>query len=263
MTRFALLVLFCCSCPLCLGCASASKDLVAEMKPLALAAAPLAPLRDDHFSRDTPGGVSEDDLKKILSAPLYLESAGRVGVVPVASGYEPEGGLPLPAVPAELSGSLEDAGLFQSTTEVSTDWPAARGVSGLRELAARYRATHLLLYRQRFVEEVRLNGFAWLYPTILGALALPGQTMETDGVLEATLFDVRSGTILFTVFERVHAVSEENVWHEEYKMRELQKKLLAEAARKLADKVVDKAQRLAAARPGERGDGGKVAVMPD
>ena len=35
--------------------------------------------------------------------------------------------------------------IFEVATEMSTDWPADGGISGLRELAARYRAEYLLL----------------------------------------------------------------------------------------------------------------------
>jgi hypothetical protein len=83
----------------------------------------------------------------------------------------------------------------------------------------------------------------------LGVLFAPAQTLESAGVLEATLFDVKTGTLLFTVFERVHAESDETVFHNDRKRRLMKEKLLAEAAGKLAAQVVEKSRRLAAARP--------------
>ena len=49
---------------------------------------------------------------------------------------------------------------------------------------------------------------AWLYLTLVGTIVAPSRTLETAGVLEATLFDVRTGTVLFTVYH--HRGSEEN-----------------------------------------------------
>jgi hypothetical protein len=68
-------------------------------------------------------------------------------------------------------------------------------------------------------------------------------------VMEATLFDVKTGTILYTVFERVHAREEFNVWHNEQKLRALQTKLMQETADALAKAVVSKTRFLVASRP--------------
>jgi len=231
------------------GCASTQPALQATLKPLDLGSPPAPPLRENLFRRDHAGSISEEDLRRVLAAPVFLEDKARLGVVPVATGYEPETDLPLQGVPAVLGRALEDSGLFEVTTEVSTDFPADRGVSGLRELAARYRSPYLLLYRERFVDRAYTNGWAWLYPTVVGIFFVPAQTLETAGVVEATLFDVRTGTLLFTVYERVHKLADANLWHNDNKVRGMKSALLEQAARKLADQVVDKARRLAAARP--------------
>ena len=227
------------------GCASAARYEAAVAK----LAAP-EPLAADHFDRDRHGGLSEEGLNAILAAPILLDQTQRVGVVPVARAYAPDSALPLPGVPAELVRSLEGAGLFPAVSEVSTDWPIDSGIAGLRELAGRYRSGYLLLYRQRFVDDARPNGWAWLYPTVVGAIFAPSRTLETAGVLEATLFDVRTGTLLFTVYERVRSSSEETPWDQDRKLGDLKRRLLETAAVKLADQVVAKARRLAAGPPG-------------
>ncbi len=234
-----------------LGCAAPRPALQVAMEPLQLGkpAAKTEVLEKNHFKRDHAGSISEEDLRKVLRAPVFLEADARLGVVPVATCYQPDPDLPLAVVPQELSRAMEDSGLFEVTTEVSTDWPADRGISGLRELAARYRSEYLLLYRHRFVDRSYTNDWGWLYITVLGVLFAPSQTLESAGVLEATLFDVKTGTLLFTVFERVHAESDETVFHNERKRRLLKEKLLSEAAEKLAAQVVEKSRRLAAARP--------------
>jgi hypothetical protein len=235
------------------GCGSARHAMSVEMAPLdigpAQALAP-APLTENHFTRDRPVGVTEDALREILAAPVFLEEGARLGVLPVETGYEPDPDVPLTAVPAELSEALEGAGLFEVTTEVSTGWPSGRGVGGLRELAARYRSDYLLLYRHRFIDRTYVNEWGVMWLTVLGIFFAPSETLETAGVLEATLFDVKTGTILFTVYERVTSSNDENIWHNDRKRREMKQELLAKAARKLADQVVGKSSRLAAARPG-------------
>ncbi|HEY3353398.1 MAG TPA: hypothetical protein VGQ83_09130 [Polyangia bacterium] len=231
------------------GCAASRPALRAELAPLPLGPAAVAN-EQDLFRRDGSGSISEEDLKRALAAPTFLRAGARVGVVQVASRYEMNGELPLAVVPGELSQSLESSGLVDSTTEISTDWPCDRGISGLRELAARYRSDYLLLYRHRFVDRSYTNAWGWLYATVVGVLVVPSQTLETAGVLEATLFDVRSGTLLFTVFERVGAVRTANVWHNDRKRRDQHADLLRRAAARVADQVIGKARRLATKRPG-------------
>lgn len=216
-----------------------------ELPLLEVARAPA--LDADHFRSDRPGALSEEALRAILDAPVELDETQRLGILPVSEAYRPERALPLPAVPAELSRSLDAAGLFQATSEMSSDWPADGDVAGLRELAARYRSRYLLLYRQRFLDRSWSNGWAWLYPTVIGLIVAPSRTLETAGVLEATLFDVRTGTILFTVYERVRASATDTPWDESRKLEILKLRLLDQAAGKLAESVVAKLRRLAPA----------------
>jgi hypothetical protein len=250
--KFILTILAALAIP-ALGCAASHRPATVPMAPLdlgaAVAAPAPAPLVRDHFKRDGSGSISEEALRHVLSAPVYLVEHARVGVIQVATGYEPDADLPLTTVPSELSKALEDAGLFEIATEVSTDWPADRGISGLRELAARYRSEYLLLYRHRFVDATRTNSWGWAYPLLVAIPFAPAQTLETTGVLEATLFDVRTGTILFTSFERTSGESDETPFGHDRKRKALKTELLKKAASRLADQVVAKARRLAASRP--------------
>jgi hypothetical protein len=231
------------------GCGTVRPALRAELRPLDLRRQPAATLEDNLFKRDGSGSISEEDLKRVLAAPVILKAGARLGIVQVASRYEPDADLPLAPVTGELSRALEGAGIFDVATEMSTDWPADRGISGLRELAARYRSEYLLLYRHRFVDRSWTNAWGWAYLTVVGALMVPAHTLETAGVLEATLFDVRTGSILFTVFERVGSTRTANVWHNDLKRRAMQERLLARAAGTLADRVVARARKLVARRP--------------
>ncbi len=232
--------------------ACAHAPMRAELEPMSFKAAQSpapAILVDNHFSRDRTGSLSEAQLKEILAAPVFLEEGARLGVVPVQGGYVPDGEIPRIAVPAALSDALDSSGLFDLSSEVSTDWPVDSGLAGLRELGGRYRAEYLLLYRHRFVDDSRVNGWAAGYLTLIGALFMPGQTLETAGVLEATLFDVKTGTLLFTVNERVTSETISAPPRTDRNLSVMHAKLLAEAAPRLAAQVVLKCRRLAATRP--------------
>ena len=73
------------------GCAS-SRAAMPSLTPYALSAlpGPAAVLEENHFSRDRMG-VGEPELRQILAAPVFLEEHARIGVLPVATGYAPEG----------------------------------------------------------------------------------------------------------------------------------------------------------------------------
>jgi hypothetical protein len=230
------------------GCAARASVLHPSLPALGVTAAS-PELAGDHFQRDRAGGVSEEGLRAVLDAPVRLDTTQRLGVLPVTDSYRPERAVPIAAVPAELTRSLEAAGLFQATSEISADWPVDGDVPGLRELATRYRSGYLLLYRHRFVHADYLNAWGWLYPTLVGAIVAPSRTIETAGVLEATLFDVRTGTILFTVYERVRAGSDETPWDLDRKLSALRLRLVEQAAGNLAEQVVSKVRRLAGATP--------------
>ena len=114
------------------GCSAHTPVREPEMSAIAPAA-----LDKDHFLRDRAGGVSEEGLRAILEKPVRLDLDERLGVVQVAESYRLERKVPLVDVPAELTRSLDAAGLFRTTCEVSTDWPVDSDLAGLRELAAR------------------------------------------------------------------------------------------------------------------------------
>lgn len=242
--RLALVALVCTT-----GCA-ASRAAMPSLPSYSLAAlpAPAAVLEDNHFARDRMG-VGETELKQILATPVFLEEHARIGVLPVRTGYAPDDGVPVEAAPATLTDALDGSGLFDLASEISTEWPTTSGTAGLRELAARYRTEYVLLYRHRFADATRPNGFAAGFVTILGAFFLPGTTIESAGVLEATLFDVKTGTILFTVHERVRSEAIAAPPGVEGRLTVMHREMVKDAARKLSEQVLLRCQRLVATRP--------------
>lgn len=245
MSRFALVVLV----GLTSGCAI-GKAAMPNLQPLAFEAGPPAPavLEENHFSRDR-SAVGESALKEILAAPVFLEEHARVGVLPVAVRYEIDDAVPVEAAPSTLVDSLEASGLVELATELSSEWPVDRGVAGLRELAARYRTEYLLLYRHRFVDATRPNPAAVSYLTLIAALFVPGTTVESAGVLEATLFDVKTGTILFTVNERVRGETSATPLGVDRAEETQHRTLVNEGVKRLSDQVLLRMRRLVASRP--------------
>ena len=78
---------------------------------------------------------------------------------------------------------------------------------------------------------------------------LPGTTIESAGVLEATLFDVKTGTILFTVHERVRMEAIAAPPAVPGRLEVLHREMVKDAARKLSEQVLLRCQRLVATRP--------------
>ncbi|MDP3151717.1 MAG: hypothetical protein Q8N23_03540 [Archangium sp.] len=228
------------------GCAM-SRAATPTLQPYALSA-PAQVLEENHFSRDRMG-VGEAELRQILAAPIFLEEHARIGVLPVSTGYAPDGAVPVETAPATLTAALEGSGLFDLASEISADWPSTSGTAGLRELAARYRTEYVLLYRHRFEDATRPNGFAAGFITLIGAFVLPGTTIESEGVLEATLFDVKTGTILFTVNERVRQEKLSLPTNVPSNLADMHRAMISDAARKLSDQVLLRCQRLVATRP--------------
>ncbi|MBL8786445.1 MAG: hypothetical protein JNJ59_16200 [Deltaproteobacteria bacterium] len=242
-TRLAVLVL---ASTLATACGSAP-PLRAPMEPLQLGSAPV--LTENHFKRDVMGDVSEGALREILASPVFLEERARIGIVPVATGYAPDDDIPVVGLPGTLAQELANSGHFEAVTEVTTDWPTGGSIGGLRELAARYRVEYLLLYRHRFVDRSWTNAWAISWLTFVGGFITPSQSIEVAGVVEATLFDVKTGTLLFTAFERTHSASHENIWQNDRKRADMKMALLTRATKGLAAGVMDQVRRLVASRP--------------
>jgi hypothetical protein len=231
------------------GCASMQKAAMPDLAPLTLGAVQAPPqLQENHFVRDRMA-LGEAELKQILEAPVFLEEHARIGVLPVRTAYAIDDAIPVEGAPATLTDALDASGLFELASEISAEWPATTGTAGLRELAARYRTEYVLLYRHRFADLTHANGFAAGFVTLVGALFLPGTTVDSAGVLEATLFDVKTGTILFTIHERVRKDAMAPPPAVNGTIEKLHREMVAEAAKKLADQVLARCQRLVASRP--------------
>jgi len=255
------------------GCAAVSrpgKISLAAAQEVGPAPAP-APLDRSYFAqRGGSSGLPEAELARILDAPLEVKLPARVGVAALGQAFQPGAPARLDSglvAARSLTETLEGSTLVTVASEMATEIPTGGGVEGLRELAARYRAPYLLLYSERFEDLTYANGFAALWPTIVGGLFTPSQTLKGTGVLSVSMLDVRSGTVLFTVrqgvaFEQMHLpIHARMAWHA------LQRKAADQAAKALAERVLDKFQRVAKAAEAERGsaisDGAPAFADPE
>jgi rhombotail lipoprotein len=230
------------------------------------AAAPMpAPIARSMFSKDSSGSLTEGDLQKILEAPLDLELPARVGVVPLAAPFDAEGKVSIATratASRDLARSLTGNPYFSHVSDVSTELPNTGGLEGLRVIAARYRMRYLLLYTERFQDETHLNGWAWLYPTIVGMFVAPGVTVKSSGILQADLFDVRTGTILFSVVQPVGVDEKEQMIGAARAHREHQAKAASDAAKALAKQVSRQVNELVAAADEAGKSERKVRLLP-
>ena len=163
------------------------------------------------YSKDGRGSLTEEELQKVLESVVDLQLPARVGVVPLAEPFDPANPVSIQirsGAAATLAKELKGNPHYSQISDICTDLPKPDGIEGLRVIAARYRLRYLLLYSERFEDTTHLNGWAWLYPTLIGLFAAPGVTVESTGMAQVDLLDVRTGTILFTVVEPM-SVSEE------------------------------------------------------
>jgi hypothetical protein len=235
------------------ACGGADKMKMASA-PMAAGDAPVAgppPLERSLFARDPNGQLSEDALQKILAAPIEIDLPARVGVLPIITATDWRGPGPdyqkLPAGVAPFVKQLRAVAPFTLVTEIMPIPSGALGMEALREIAARYRLRYLILYREILARERHMNRWAWGYATGVGALFLPGRQHHVHGYMEATLFDVKTGVLMFTTRRSVTGTRRSSNWNQDRKHAELESTLLGKFAPDLAGDVEDDLDRYARA----------------
>lgn len=217
------------------GCAGAK----VAAQTTAVPAATKAPVLDRSvFARDPQGHLSEQAIQQILGSRLELELPARVGILPVMPAEDWRGPGPsyqrAPRAVAEIAKHIRSPELFTLVTEMIPIPSGALGMEALREIAARYKLRYILLYREDIRRRERLNPWAIGYATLVGALFLPGEDLFVDGYVEASVFDVKTGLLLFTKRRRVNARRRSNVWHQSDKLENLQARLATKVGKDLA-----------------------------
>ncbi len=228
------------------GCAASHR--MPEAPAAAEAPAPAPVLQQSLFSKDLTGSVSEDDLQKILGSRVELGFPARVGVVTLGEPFRAEATAPIgqqSIVGPTMVRALDGSPHFSHVTDVSTGLPNPQGVEGLRTIAARYRVRYLLVCNVTTEDASHLNNWAWLYPTVVGFFVAPGMTVGSQGLLEASLMDVKTGTVLFTATQPFASSSTSWVIGSSRHHAEVDAKAVSEATANLARTVLAQTNRVA------------------
>jgi hypothetical protein len=215
---------------------------------------PPPPLDRSLFARDPNGQLSEDALQRILASPIELDLPARVGVMPVMTPADWRGPGPDHRVPSGMStlvDRLRRDAAFSLVTQTMVIPSGALGMEALREVAARYRLRYLILYREVLAKRGSLNPWAWGYATGIGALFLPGQRQEVYGYIEASMFDVKTGLLMFTTRRAIDAAQSSNQWHKRAKLDKLAALATSKFAPDLAGDLLTDLRRFAAAAQAE------------
>jgi hypothetical protein len=232
----------------------ASAAMPSAQPSMAEAAAP-PPLDRSVFARDPNGQLSEELLQKILASPIELDLPSRVGVLPVLTATSWRGPSPdydrVPAGVSPLIGRLREDAAFSLVTEMMPIPSGALGMEALREAAARYRLRYIVLYREVLAKKHHLNPWAWGYMTAVGALFLPGKQHEVFGYMEVTMFDVKTGLLMFTTRRSVVASERSNEWRTSDKLAQLASNTVARYAPDLATDFLLDVRRFARAAVAE------------
>ena len=226
------------------------------------------PLERSVFARDPGGQLSEDALQKILSSPIELDLPSRVGVLPIVTATDWRGPSPdfvrVPPGLGSMVKRLRQDAAFSLVTEMMPIPSGSLGMEALREAAARYRLRYIVLYREVLAKDHHVNAWAVGYATGIGAFFLPGSSQEIYGYIEATMFDVKTGLLMFTTRRAIAASQRENEWRTTEKLAILASNTVTKFAPDLAQDFLVDVRRFANAAIAEnakqRGDA--VVTVP-
>lgn len=227
-----------CALALLLSAACAAAPAKQASEP---AVARTGTIQESLFSKDANGMLTEDRIQAILERPLEIELPARVGILPIRPAETWHGPGPAhdrasPAV-ERLAIDLRSDAPFTMVTEMMSIPSGALGMEALREIAARYKLRYVVLYRESIERKRRTNAWTLGYVTLVGALFLPGDTLVLDGYIEASMFDVKTGLLMFTTRKRVHQEQRDNPWHTDDKLAALQNRIAVAAAADIADEL--------------------------
>jgi rhombotail lipoprotein len=92
----------------------------------------------------------------------------------------------------------------------------------------------VILYREVLAKKHHQNGWTWGYATVVGAFFMPGKQHEVYGYIEATMFDVKTGLLMFTTRRSIMATKGSNEWRTEDKLAQLASNAVSKFAPDLA-----------------------------
>ena len=207
--------------------------------------------------------LDESAIQRVLDAPVEVEFPARAGVVVLNAPFSRAAYATLEPgdrAPQQLSRAIERSKHFQLVSDISPHLAQGQSVEGLRELATRYRLKYLVVLNRRFADRSHVNGFGWAWISLVGIPFAPAYTLKTQGLFEATLMDVRTGTFLFTTQVHVQAWKRDTPFGAEDKLAELQRTASMDAVRLLAKRFLARCDRVEKQKGGEAAGGEAVAA---
>jgi len=209
-----------------------------------------APLTQSLFAKPMEReNLSEEVIQRILDAPVEPDFPSRAGVVVLDAPFSRKAYAsiePGDEAPQVLAREIERSRHFVMVSDISPYLANGQHIESLRELATRYRLKYLVIYNRRYVDRSTYNSWGWGWLSLLGIPFLPAYTLQTSGLLEATLLDVRTGTFLFTTQIHLEARERTTPFGTEEKIGRLQRRASRNAAELLARRFLAKCNRLVA-----------------
>ena len=209
-----------------------------------------APLTRSLFEKPRErDNLSEDVIQKIVNAPVEPDFPSRAGVVVLSRPFTRSSYPSLEPgdeAPQLLAREIEHSRHFVMVSDISPYLADGQHIESLRELATRYRLKYLVVMNVRYADRSHLNRWGWGWLSVIGIPFLPAYTLQTAGLMEATLLDVRTGTFLFTTQVHVKATDHTTPFGTGAKLADLQRTASRKAAQRLAQLFLSKCNRLVA-----------------
>lgn len=192
--------------------------------------------------------LSEETIQRVLDAPLDPNFPARAGVVVLDAPFTRSAYSrldPGDRAPQQLARQLERSQHFKLVSDISPHLAQGQNIETLRELATRYRLAYLVIFNRAFEDRSHYNHWGWAWLTLVGIPFVPAYTLQTEGIMEATLLDVRTGTFLFTVQAHIKAGGRTTPFSSASKLAGLQRKTASKAVAMMARRFLAKCNRLA------------------
>ena len=192
--------------------------------------------------------LKEEDIARVLDAPVEVELPARAGLVVLDAPFSRAAYAhlePGDRSPQLLARSIEKSKHFKLVSDISPHLADGQHVEGLRELAARYRLKYLVVLTRKFADRSHVNNYGWAWLSVVGIPFAPAYTVRTEGLFEASLMDVRTGTFLFTSQVHAQAWRRETPFKADRARDQLQRSASLKAVKLLAKQFMRRCDRLA------------------
>lgn len=199
--------------------------------------------------------ITEEDIRRALAEGREARAKGltwpiRIVGIEIAPGGSGVEARPLSASDLESLREAfpEDRRVAAVETIPSLFLPVNPDLASLRLQAARFGGDVLLLVTRGTNHYDHVNGWAFLYPTVLGLFVAPGQTLEIWTAAEAALVHVADGRPLAVVEAdaredtQLLLLADDDVPHREL-LEASQRDLLAKLGQRLGEEIAELEQR--------------------